>query len=365
MKRTVIWLLAAAVAIVVIGVVIRTSQRGGESKSAPGAGGLTSRKVGGSGKGKNADLTVRLVTCPWAAFAPFYIADKKGFFKEEFEKVGVGRGYTIGEFWGGPEMNQVLARGDTDIGYCSDTPATIAIANGLDVRIFAGDYYPQEVTGILVRDDSLIRSVADLKGKKISLFEGTTLHQYLISALRQAGLKLSDVEVVSQFPGPEAIAALKKGDVDAWVTIAPPLFTLPKEGFRVVTTAKQAGAHNGGSVLYATTKFYKEHPDVVKAFLRAFERAVRWQREHPDEARAIASKHTQETGDTLKLYYGLYDFTLLSPDTLVKHLTRNAKELKDGEVIDNLPDLDKYIDTSLLKELPSDTKYRSDDHWSD
>ncbi|RZA09956.1 MAG: sulfonate ABC transporter substrate-binding protein, partial [Proteobacteria bacterium] len=117
------------------------------------------------------------------------------------------------EFPGGPQLLEGLNVGSIDFGVTGETPPVFAQAAGADLLYVA--YEPPAPTSeaILVPRDSTIRSVSELKGKKVALNKGSNVHYLLVRALEEAGLKYSDIQTV-YLPPSDARAAFERGSVD-------------------------------------------------------------------------------------------------------------------------------------------------------
>ena len=120
------------------------------------------------------------------------------------------------EFPGGPQLLEGLNVGSVDFGVTGETPPVFAQAAGADLLYVAHE--PPAPTGeaILVPKDSPIKSVAELKGKKVALNKGSNVHYLLVRALEEANLSITDITPV-YLPPADARAAFERGSVDAWV----------------------------------------------------------------------------------------------------------------------------------------------------
>ena len=138
----------------------------------------------------------------------------KGTLDKRLAEQGVDVQWT--EFPGGPQLLEGLNVGSIDFGVTGETPPVFAQAAGADLLYVA--YEPPAPTSeaILVPKDSPIKSVQDLKGKKVVLNKGSNVHYLLVRALEDAGLKYSDIQTVF-LPPADARAAFERGSVDAWV----------------------------------------------------------------------------------------------------------------------------------------------------
>ena len=116
----------------------------------------------------------------------------------------------------GPPLLEALNAGAIDFGNTGEAPPIFAQAAGTPFVYVAHEPPAPKGEAILVPKDSALKSVADLKGKKIALNKGSNVHYLLVKALEKAGVKYSEIEPVFLAPA-DARAAFERGAVDAWV----------------------------------------------------------------------------------------------------------------------------------------------------
>ena len=119
------------------------------------------------------------------------------------------------DFTSGPPMLQAMAAGSVDIGGVGNAPPVFA-ASGGDQLAIVGAYQANPLgSALLVPKGSSIHSVADLRGKKIAVAQGSSADYHLLTVLNKAGISVHDVTLVYLQPA-EGLAALTSGHVDAW-----------------------------------------------------------------------------------------------------------------------------------------------------
>src|SRR5476649_3084453 len=164
---------------------------------------------------------------------------------------------------------EYLNSGGVDFGSSASLSAVLARANGSPIKSIYS-YSRAEWTALVVRKDSPLKTVADLKGKKIAATKGTDPYLFTLRALEQAGLKKDDVELL-HLQHPDGRIALEKGDVDAWAGLDP----------HMAASEIQAGSRllyrnnnfNSFGVISATETYAKEHPKAIETVLAAYEKA--------------------------------------------------------------------------------------------
>ena len=186
---------------------------------------------------------------------------------------------------GSNKANEALRAGAIDVGSTAGSAALLARSNGSPIQVI--DIYTQpEWAAIVIPAGSSIASVADLKGKNIAATKGTDPYFFLLQALEEAGVPLSDV-TIQNLQHADGWAALQNGSVDAWAGLDP-----------IMAGAEAAGAQllyrnigfNSYGFLNATESFLQSKPDVAQAVVDAYEKARAWAIEHPEETAALLAK---------------------------------------------------------------------------
>ncbi len=195
----------------------------------------------------------------WQKNGVLALANRKGALEKRLSDRGISVEWS--EFTSGPPLLEALGAGALDFGATGDVPPLFAqAANGnlLYVGLYKGS---PEGSAILVRKDSPIQSLADLKGRKLAFKRGSSAHNVAVKALRKGGLTPQDVEQLDLTP-PDAAAAFKTGSIDAWSIWDPYLAIAEADpDTRILTTAR--GVVDSYSYFLANGDFTKSNPDVV------------------------------------------------------------------------------------------------------
>jgi len=263
-----------------------------------------------AGAGGAAELVaVRVGISNASSDAGFYIADKKGYFKQE------GLAVTFTPFDSGAKMVAPLGVGQLDVGGGSPAAGLYnAVARGIDIKIVADKgstppgygFQPLLVRRDLV-DSGRFKTLRDLKGMKIAgSAPGSASTSTLNEALKKAGLKYADVERV--FMGfPQHVIALQNKAVDAAMTTEPSATKAIQIGVavRVMGDDEIYPNHQLAVVLYSGD-FIKQKPEAAKGFMRAYIRAVRDYNDSLSDGR-IAGPNAAEIIDILTEYTNIKD----------------------------------------------------------
>ena len=191
------------------------------------------------------------------------------------------------EFSSGPPMLEAMNVGSVDYGAVGDSPPVFAQAAGAAVVYAAG----QPITngqGILVPANSPIRTIADLKGKRVGFTKGSSAHNIIVQTLEKADLTYADITPVYLTP-PDAGPAFANGSIDAW-SIWDPYFAIgeTKQNGRILVNASEITKTN--SFYIANRDFAKSHGPILQAIIDVTSATATWAETHRDEvARALSA----------------------------------------------------------------------------
>ena len=194
------------------------------------------------------------------------------------------------EFASGPPLLEALNAGAVDFGATGDTPPIFAQSAGADLLYVGGQPLAGANSAILVRDNGPIRTLAELKGRRLAFTKGSSAHNVALKALARAGLTTADVQVVQLQPQ-DAAAAFRTGAIDAW-SIWDPFFAIAEAdpATRVLTTA--VGLAPSNSFFLASRRFATSEPAALRLVLDAINGAAAWARENPEPLAEALSKVT-------------------------------------------------------------------------
>src|SRR4051812_12434171 len=199
------------------------------------------------------------------------------------------------EFSSGPPLLEAMNVGSVDFGAVGDSPPVFAQAAGAAIVYVAG----QPITngqGILVPKDSPIRSIADLKGKRVGFTKGSSAHNITVQTLEKAGLTYADITPVYLTP-PDAGPAFANGSIDAWA-IWDPYFAIgeTRQSGRILVNAYEISKSN--SFYIANREFSKNHGKVLQQIVDVTSSTAKWAEQHRDE---VAKSLSAVTGIPLDI----------------------------------------------------------------
>ncbi|WP_409373144.1 ABC transporter substrate-binding protein [Pseudomonas baltica] len=259
------------------------------------------------------------------------------------------------EFAAAAPLGEALNAGAVDVGSLGDAPYVFALGAGAPLKVVSITHVEGRfATSILVRKDSSLKTVADLKGKRITVNRGSIGHFLVIKALREAGLKTSDVTFVNLLPT-DARAALESGNADAWATWDPyTTIAITQNGARILRKGNDLLTNN--SYLAATSQAITDKRVQLDDFVKRVDRAWNWVNSHPQE---YAEAQAKVTGLPVEVHLASAKETQYQPveitDAVIANLQTTADIYLDEKVLNRPVDVSKGFDKSFnaVRGLPS------------
>ena len=236
------------------------------------------------------------------------------------------------EFPAGPQILEALAVGSLDFGFTGDTPPVFAQAAGKDIW-YAGLEPPKPASSaILVPAGSGIRTLADLKGRRVGFQKGSSAHFLVVRAVQKGGLQWSDITPVTLTPS-DARAAFERGALDAWGIWDPYYAAAEIDGrARVLSTGVGLTSNNS---YYLASRALAHDPRTLKALFEALSEADAWVKDH-----------RSETAHFLAVESGL------PLSTTIRFLERRTAgpvtRLKDADIADQQRVADAFAQLGLI-----------------
>lgn len=250
-----------------------------------------------------ATTTVRVGYVPILNFAPVFLALEKGYYREQ------GLDVQLMTLAGGADMLVQTAGGHFDVGTGGVGSALFnAIQRGVPIRVVAplhAEAKPMSTPLVgrkASRDDGTVKSIADLRGKKVAInARGAATEYWLDAALRQGGLTINDIDLQA-IPFGEMPAALEKGVIEAGM-LAEPLATLAERKGIIVRLSDDFLKDAQPTAVYYNLAWAQKNPEAAKGFMVAYLKACRdlqgagWQ--DPQNV-AILEKYTKVPADVIR-----------------------------------------------------------------
>jgi len=246
----------------------------------------------------------KVIRLDYATYSPPSLVLKKfGWLEEDVKSNGTSVKWVLSQ--GSNRALEYLNSDSVDFGSTAGLAALLARANGNPARAVY-IYSRPEWTALAVQKDSPIKSVKELKGKKIAATKGTDPYLFLLRALHENGLSKSDVEIL-HLQHPDGRVALEQKRVDAWAGLDPHLAASELEaGSRLIYRNVNFNTYG---FLNTSDSFAARHPDDVKRVIRAYERARAWIIANPDQTAKLIAEEARLSLPVAQLQLKRNDFS--------------------------------------------------------
>jgi NitT/TauT family transport system substrate-binding protein len=246
---------------------------------------------------------VRLAVGGQAAlyYLPLVVTQRLGLLRD------AGLDVDISDFAGGSRALQALVGGSADVVTGAfDHTIQMQAKNQPVVALVELGQFPGFVLALLNTKAAAYRSPADLKGMKIGVTApGSSTHFMALQLMAKSGLKPDDASFLGVGATTTAVAAVKRGEIDAIVNTDPAVALLQREGLiRIVAdtrtrdgTREVYGGIYPAAVMYATPAFIDKNPRTVQALVNAFVRGLAFMQSHSAEEIAAVVPEDYALGD--------------------------------------------------------------------
>jgi sulfonate transport system substrate-binding protein len=253
----------------------------------------------------------------------------------------------------GPAVNEAFANGQLDFASQGDLPQIVARASGLRTRqLAAGGSHAPLYLAVPIKSE--LRSVKELKGRKVAIFRGTNNHLAAVKVLAANGLSERDLQGINMDEA-STNAALATGNIDAAFGNFG-LLLLEQQGLVkiVYTTKGDNPAFERQSTLIADDGFVTKHPDITQKIVTALVKAAHWASQEENRepffeisarsGRPAAAYRADFSGQTLK-----YRNTPLIDDYLIEQYRTQARQAKDYGLIRREVSIDGWFAPEFLQ----------------
>lgn len=218
---------------------------------------------------------------------PYGVALKKGYFKE----AGIDITGIRSSPGGAPTIRNLLA-GNLPFGEAGLTAIVAAIRGGADIKIIAGTTNTTAEIGWVTKLDSPVKTIKDLKGRKIGFTNpNSTTHALALMLLEAAGYKPNEATTISTGGFGPGLAALEHGELDV-APFAEPLYAKSQSKYRLLVWSTDVLPPMVDTLAITTDRVAKARPDFLRAMLKARRKAVEFMASNPREAaEAVAADY--------------------------------------------------------------------------
>ncbi|EJL79335.1 sulfonate ABC transporter substrate-binding protein [Variovorax sp. 2RAF20] len=203
----------------------------------------------------------------------------RGTLEKRLAPLGVSVKWT--EFTAGPVQLEALNVGSIDFGDVGEAPPIFAQAAGAPLAYVGATVPRPQAEAVLVPKGSAIKTVADLKGRKIVLNKGSNVHYFIVKLAEKHGLAYADLDLV-YLPPADARAAFEKGSVDAWV-IWDPFLAAAQKSLDARILADATGVVGNRGYYFSSLDYVAKNADVLAIAIEEVNKVDTWGAAHKDE----------------------------------------------------------------------------------
>jgi sulfonate transport system substrate-binding protein len=260
---------------------------------------------------------------------PSIVEKKLGLFEKEFRPRGIRVNQP--EISSGAKQTEAIAAGSLDIcNAIGGTSVILAAANGVDIKII-GIYSRAPKAFTIITKSPSVRTIADLKGKRIGGPKGTILHQLLLTALVKNNMKPDQVRFLSM-DIPMATTAVINGSIDAALCAGPDLLRAQSSGARILTTGE--GLIEATIAIGVRGEFLRQHPDLVRRFLKIHKESIAMIKSQPQKAYEMTAEETGLPIEAVRQMAGWYDFDPRIKPSDIRDLKETQNFLMNNGMLD-------------------------------
>lgn len=284
-----------------------------------------------------AETPPKEIRLDYAYYSPPALVIKKfGWLEQEFKGSAIKWVFSQGS----NNSLEFLNSGSSDFASTSGISALVSRANGYPVKTVY-IFNTQEASALAVHKDSPIRSVAELKGKKVAATKGTDPFFFLLRTLHANGLKKNDVEIV-HLQHPEGRIALDKKLVDAWAGLDPHLAAAELDsGARLIY---RNPTFSSFGFLNTTDEFARRHPETLVRVLRVYERARLWILANPEETAKLVAEESKQSVPVIRQQLSRANFKQPVPAAIhIDSIRATLPILVEEEIVKKGVDLNKAL----------------------
>lgn len=255
-------------------------------------------------------------------------------------------------FTSGPPQIEAATAGKIDFAITGNTPPIFGAASNAKVKVVSAYDGSGRGDKLLVHADSQIRTVSDLRGRKIAVGKGSSAHGNVLAQLQRAGLSPSDVELVFLQPA-DALGAFRQQQVEAWA-IWDPYTAQAEADIPVRSIAEAAGVTNGAGFGIASDAALADpkRNTALSDLLVRYAKATRWAQDNPDE---WAASYAAAVGLDPAVAAAAQGRSLRLPTDLSDQLVASEQELADlfaeSNQISDKPEFKNWVDTRYSESL--------------
>lgn len=279
------------------------------------------------------------------------IAQDKKIIDDELAKVGYTVQY-VPFAAAGPAVNEALASKQIDLAFYADFPGVVLQSKGADTKLL-GVVEDNFNSTIVVKSDSKIASINDLKGKKIGFTKGTYMQKYLLEVLKASGLSDKDVELINITT--EGESALIAGNIDAFVATDDNALqlTVTKKVAKEIDSTRNHPELSAQFIFVGVGSYVTENPEAVVAVEKSLLSAKNYFQTNKEDSFNILTKSGLDLEAVKVLYNKQDNFPIEITADSIERLELAQQFLLNQKLITNSFDVNVWADNSYYQKALS------------
>jgi sulfonate transport system substrate-binding protein len=280
--------------------------------------------------GSHAVAQEKVVRIGHQTLGAYTLLKQQGTLEQRLRPLGYSITWT--QFPGGPQLLDGLKMGAVDFAHAGEAPPIFAQADGAPLVYIGHEPASPKTEAIIVPKDSPLKTIGDLKGKKVALNRGSNVHYLLVRVLEKAGLKYTDVELVF-LPPAGGRQAFETRSIDAWV-IWEPYRAAAEMSLEARTLVDGTGFVSNHEFFFAAKPFADRHPQVVDIVLGA--------------TRELYAEVVKDLSGTAKKFGAASGFPVPVLETALSRRSFGVQPMSDSVIADQQKIADTFKSLGLI-----------------
>jgi NitT/TauT family transport system substrate-binding protein len=243
-----------------------------------------------------------------------------------------------------------VVTGTVDFGTFGIAAATLGAAAGEPLVVFASQC--NRGMAIVAGAKSDIKSVKDLRGKKLAIWPGSTQEVVILERLKAEGMTIKDVQSI-RLPFSDMAPALARGDIDAYVGAEPgPGISLANGAGKIVEYPYSTSIGSLNMVWGVRQETIDKNPELIRVMMEIHRKATEYAMSNENAKIDMAVQKLGQTRKSIELAAPNVELTWKIDDEFVRRAKAYAQLMYEKKQIREMPNFDKFITTKFMPAAP-------------
>jgi NitT/TauT family transport system substrate-binding protein len=202
--------------------------------------------------------------------------------------------------------------------------------------------------GIVASATSDIKTIKDLKGKRVAILPGSTQEVVILERLKAEGMSISDIQPI-RLSFSDMAGALARGDIDAYVGAEPgPGISIANGTGRLIEYPYSTPIGSLNMIMSTSEKLINENPDRLKIIVKMHEQATEYAAAHPEEIMQVAMQKLGQQRASLEIAVPNVELTWKIDDEFVKRAKAYSELMVEKKQVRQAPDMSRAISDKFM-----------------